>query len=78
MLPHLVLDDLPYDASHLIAIELHNGVLDLDLLDARSRHRGSHPVLSNVRVEGRYVYCGAGCGTRSRGRALGRSRCLGR
>jgi hypothetical protein len=56
MIPHLVLDDLPYDTCHLIAIELHHWVLDLDLLGARSRSRGSHPVLSDMRIEARCVY----------------------
>lgn len=30
----LVLDDLPDDPGHLIAVQLDDGVLDLDLLDA--------------------------------------------
>jgi hypothetical protein len=33
-----VLDLLPDDARHLIAVELDDGVLDLDLLDAGRRH----------------------------------------
>jgi hypothetical protein len=56
MIPHLVLDDLPYDTCHLIAVELHHWVLDLDLLGARSRSRRSHPVLSDMRIEARCVY----------------------
>jgi hypothetical protein len=47
-LPYLVLDDLPDDPGHLISVQLHHRVLDLDLLDSG---RGRHPVLSNLRVE---------------------------
>jgi hypothetical protein len=43
----LVFDDLPDDAGHLIAVKLHDGVLDLDLLDSLCRR---HPVLSNLCV----------------------------
>lgn len=43
----LVLDDLPDDPGHLIAVELYHGVLDLNLLDSL---RGRHPVLSNLCV----------------------------
>jgi hypothetical protein len=35
LLPYLVLDDLPDDPGHLIAVKLHHRVLDLDLLDSR-------------------------------------------
>jgi hypothetical protein len=31
----LVLDVLPNDAGHLIAVQLHHGILHLDLLEAR-------------------------------------------
>jgi hypothetical protein len=45
---YLVLDDLPDDPGHLIAVKFHHGVLDLDLLDSR---RGRHSVLSKLRRE---------------------------
>jgi hypothetical protein len=72
--PYLVLDGLPDDPGHLIAVKLHDRVLDLDLLDSR---RGRHPVLSDVRIE---AWCGGGGGARggpSRAGQLCRSRSLG-
>lgn len=51
---YLVLDDLPDDPGHFIAVKLHDRVLDLDLLDSR---RGRHPALSNLCVK---TGCGGG------------------
>jgi hypothetical protein len=68
---YLVLDDLPDDPGHLIAVKFHHGVLDLDLLDS-SRRR--HPALSDLGIETR---CGGGkavCAGSSRARELRRSR----
>lgn len=44
---YLVFDDLPDNPGHLITIELHDGVLDLDLLDWGRR---CHSVLCDESV----------------------------
>ena len=71
----LVFDDLPDDPGHLITVQLHHRVLDLDLLDSCL---GRHPVLSDLGIQTGCCCWGAVCGGSSRARKLGRFRsCLG-
>ena len=70
-----VLDLLPDDAGHLVAVQLDDGVLDLDLLDAGGRHPA---LVCKVEAAGCHNGCvereSGACGGVSQGR--GRSRSL--
>jgi hypothetical protein len=68
---YLVLDDLPDNPGHLITVKLHDGVLDLDLLDACRRR---HPALSNMGIEAWCCGRGAVCACASCAGELGRCR----